>query len=150
VTHAVNTMSNTYQIRGSGMDAKKKLQRYSWIERNIKHLEDRLMEMETDIQRMTQRFNDMPTAEGQHDKYSDKISDMIDLKKEINDEVLRKWKEVKEVERMIESLNETEQNLIRLKYIDCLSWVECAVEMSYSWQHLHYIHKKILNKLNIR
>ena len=138
---------NTYHKRGLGMDVKKQLQQHCWVNENINHLEEQLLEMETDIQRMTQRFNDMPKSEGQHDKFTDKIAEMIDIKKEINDELLRKWELRKKVEGMIETLDEREQRLVRYRYIECLTWEKCAVKMNYEWRHLHNIHKKILIQL---
>jgi len=150
VTVAVNSMSNTYHTRGQGMDVKKQLQEYRWIVKNIEMLEDKLLEAETDIQRMTQRFNDMPTSEGQHDKYTDKIADIIEIQKEINEEVERKYKKQNAVHKLIESLDEREQMLVRCKYINGMTWEECAVEMHYGWQHLHRIHATILKKLNMR
>ena len=52
-----------------------------------------------------------------------------------------------EVEQAIECLDPRERTLIRLYYIEGLTWEEVCVAMSYSWRQIHYIHKKTLEKL---
>lgn len=54
---------------------------------------------------------------------------------------------IKQIEEME---NETEKNVLRLKYIRCLNWEEVAVEMGYSWQHIHKLHGSALKNFNMR
>lgn len=52
-----------------------------------------------------------------------------------------------EIEQAIEPLNPSERTIIRLHYFQGLTWEEVAVEMSYSWRHVHRLHGKALERL---
>ncbi len=52
-----------------------------------------------------------------------------------------------EIERAIETLDYTERELIRLRYIDGKEWHQVCTGISYSWQQTHRIHARILKKL---
>lgn len=48
------------------------------------------------------------------------------------------------IEKAIEPLRSTERTLIRLYYMQGLTWEEVCVSMSYSWSQIHRIHRKAL------
>ena len=52
-----------------------------------------------------------------------------------------------EVENAIEMLDPTERTLMRLRYIDGLSWQAICLRISYSWQQTHRIHARALIKI---
>jgi RNA polymerase sigma factor (sigma-70 family) len=52
-----------------------------------------------------------------------------------------------EIEAAIEVLESRERTLIRLYYVEGLTWEEVCVSMSYSWRQIHNIHRKALEKL---
>lgn len=53
-----------------------------------------------------------------------------------------------EIETAIESLTDsTERQLMRLRYIDGLTWEEVAVALSYGWTQTHRLHSRALEKL---
>ena len=52
-----------------------------------------------------------------------------------------------EIEASIEQLDPTERTLIRLHYIQGLTWEEVAMKMNYSWRHVHRIHSQIIQKI---
>lgn len=52
-----------------------------------------------------------------------------------------------EIEQAIEPLAPTERTLIRLHYFKDLTWEQVAVEMGYTWRHVHRIHGKALDHL---
>lgn len=51
------------------------------------------------------------------------------------------------IETAIEKLRPRERQLVRLHYIDGLTWEQVAVAMSYSWRQVHRIHSNALEKL---
>ena len=51
------------------------------------------------------------------------------------------------IEDMIESLSCTERTLMRLRYIEGLTWEKVCVAMNYSWRQTHNIHAASLDKL---
>ena len=52
-----------------------------------------------------------------------------------------------EIEEAIERLSPRERTLIRLHYIEGLTWEEVCVAMSYSWRQVHRIHAVALAML---
>ena len=52
-----------------------------------------------------------------------------------------------EIENAIEILDHRERTLIRLHYIQGLTWEEVCVAMTYSWRQVHRIHSKALEIL---
>lgn len=51
------------------------------------------------------------------------------------------------IERAIEKLDPTQRTLVRLHYIDGLTWEQVAVEIDYSWSQTHRIHSAALKRL---
>lgn len=126
---------------------KKELQEYIWIKANIEKLEDRLFELETTATNVTTKLSDMPKGDTNKDKMSNIVCKIIELQEDINDEVLRGYQKMEEIEAAIKQLEEREKMLIRLRYIHGMKWEKICVEMNYSWRQIHYIHKDILKKL---
>ena len=54
---------------------------------------------------------------------------------------------VREIENAIEILDHRERTLIRLHYIQGLTWEEVCIAMNYSWRQVHRIHSKALEAL---
>ncbi len=52
-----------------------------------------------------------------------------------------------EIENAIEVLEPRERTLIRLYYVQGLTWEEVCVAMNYSWRQIHRIHAKALEAL---
>lgn len=55
--------------------------------------------------------------------------------------------ELLDIERAIDALPPTERLLLRLRYLQGLSWEAVCVEMSYSWRQVHRLHAKALADL---
>ncbi len=54
---------------------------------------------------------------------------------------------IMEIEKVLDVLEPRERTLIRLYYIEGLTWEDVCIEMSYSWRQIHYMHKDALEKL---
>ncbi len=67
------------------------------------------------------------------DRYRQKVADLTRATEEIED--------------AIEVLESRERTLIRLHYIQGLTWEEVCVAMTYSWRQVHRIHAKALEAL---
>ena len=86
----------------------------------------------------------MPHGNGHSDlsSYAAKVDSLLEeLKVSMNQRIdLRK-----EIVHKIEDMNdETEKLVLRYRYIHLLTWEDLAMEMVYSWQHIHKIHNKAL------
>lgn len=51
------------------------------------------------------------------------------------------------IEKAIESLDPTERELMRLRYIDGAEWLDVAAEIHYEWTQTHRIHARALAKI---
>lgn len=52
------------------------------------------------------------------------------------------------IEKAIESLNPTERELMRLRYIDGVDWTEVAATINYEWAQTHRVHARALRKIS--
>lgn len=130
------------------MGIKKKLQNYVWIKENIQSLEDRLLEIDTQLTKITANLSDDPVQTTKDpDRWTNLINERIEVEEMINRELCRCLKEIQYIEKLIEKLPEREKLLMRLRYIDNLKWEEIAYKMNYTWQHMHRIHAEVLKKI---
>ena len=133
---------------GGKQMTKKELYDIYWIRRNIKRMEEKLLELETSATKITtQLSNEMKSGLSSQDKLGDVVSKMLDLQTEINDQLRRYYERVNYVERAVDALPQREAFLIRLRYLEQKSWEEICVEMHYSWKHIHRIHSEALKLL---
>ena len=51
------------------------------------------------------------------------------------------------IEQAIETLNPTERELMRLRYIDGADWTEVAATINYEWAQTHRVHARALAKI---
>ena len=56
-------------------------------------------------------------------------------------------KTLRDIESSLDTLGPTERRLMRLRYIEGLSWQAVSRRIHYSWQQTHRIHKNALVKL---
>lgn len=124
------------------------LMQYQWILKNIEKLEEKLLEIDTQLQRITTRYTLVSVSRtGSRDVMGELIVKKIEVEEEINRKLQESYKKLKEIERAIEKLDEREKLLMRLRYIQGKDWMEICDEMGYSWRQIHRIHKKALDKL---
>lgn len=124
---------------------KERLHAYGWIKENIKSLEDRLLEIDTQLTKITTNLeNENVTMTKDPDKWTNLVNERIEVEEMINRELCRCLKEIQYIEKLIEKLPEREKLLMRLRYIDNLKWEEICVKMNYSWRQIHNIHSKAL------
>lgn len=77
--------------------------------------------------------HDYDTTQPLRDLYREKLADLIDGQLKI--------------EKAIESLNPTERELMRLRYIDGADWTEVAATINYEWAQTHRVHSRALAKI---
>ena len=128
---------------------KARLNEYKWIQENIINLENRLLEIDTKLQKITNTLqSDVVQTTKDSDKWTLLIQKKLDLQELINAEVANGYKEMAKLEGLVSELSEREKLLIRYRYIDCLEWELICVKMHYSWRQIHYIHSDALRKLS--
>ncbi len=125
---------------------KEELKKYLWLRRNIEQLEEQLLVLETEATRITTRMSHQPKG-GEARTMQDIVLDMVEVDEKINATLQDSYKLLHKIETAIESLPEREKYLMRARYIEGKSWEQIAVDMHYSWQHVHRIHAKALRLL---
>ena len=128
---------------------KEQLRTYIDIKRERDDLERRIKELELEkYGPRSQRLDGMPRG-GSGENYV--LEDQIDKGDALLDLYRAKKAELDAalvvIERAIEKLATRERRLVRLHYIDGLTWEQVAVDMTYSWSQVHRIHAKALQKL---
>lgn len=127
---------------------KKDLRELFWMKKNIGRMEEELVELESKASKIsTELIKVQKGARPTNDKLGDIVSEIVDLKNEINEQLKKYYERVKYIERAIEALPPREALLIRLRYLEQMSWEEICVEMNYSWRQIHYIHSEALKML---
>lgn len=96
----------------------------------------------------SQRIDGMPRGGS---GAGDVLEEQIDLKDELLELYLAKEAELDAalltIERAIDRLEPTQRTLVRLYYIDGLTWEQVAVEIDYCWSQTHRIHSEALKRL---
>ena len=105
---------------------KEELRQYRSIKNEICQIERRILELEG-------LGNNLDITHPLRELYRKKLIELIEGQ-------LR-------IERAIESLDPTERELMRLRYIDGAEWLDVAAEIHYEWTQTHRIHARALNKI---
>lgn len=105
---------------------KEQLRQYRSTKIEICQIERRIVELEC-------RSYDYNIVQPLRDLYREKLAELIEGQLKI--------------ESAIETLNPTERELIRLRYIDGADWTEVAATIHYEWTQTHRIHARALAKI---
>lgn len=104
---------------------KEQLRQYRSIKIEVSQIERRIEELEG--------VEHPETTQPLRDLYREKLADLVEGQVRI--------------EKAIESLNPTERELMRLRYIDGADWTEVAATLNYEWAQTHRIHVRALSKI---
>lgn len=105
---------------------KEQLRQYRSIKIEICQLERRIIDLEL-------LGHDYDITQPLRDLYREKLADLIDGQLKI--------------EMAIQSLNPTEREVIRLRYIDGAEWIDIAETINYEWAQTHRVHARALAKI---
>ena len=80
---------------------KERLKEYRWIKENINELEDRLLEIDTKLQKVTTELTtDRVQTTKDNDKWTNLINQRMQVEELINAEITNGLEEMREIERM--------------------------------------------------
>ncbi len=128
---------------------KEELREYRWLVKNIQEMEDELAELETQATHITSSLKeDVVDYTSCKDKMSGQVARIIELQDTINEQLARMYALQKSIREKISGMPEREKRLLTLKYIEGMTWEEVAVDMDYSWQHIHRLHSRALRLIN--
>lgn len=127
----------------------KKLKQFMNIKKELEEislLKEKIRCAMIDIKSPT--LTDMPKSQGRNNR--DKCLDYLIKLDELEDKQDNLLRAFVEIECIIQNLeNSYQRRLIRLRYIDCLSFEEIAVRMNYSWRTIHRMHSNALNSITL-
>lgn len=128
---------------------KKELKEYIETKREIKIIEEKIEYLEskkTSIKSMI--IDDMPKPEPEQDRLGELLGEIEELIELYNEKQSNLIKQQMKIEKCIEKLdNALERNIMRLRYLESMKWEKICVEVNYSWENVHRIHRKILSKI---
>jgi RNA polymerase sigma factor (sigma-70 family) len=135
------------------MVTKNELKQYYWTKRRIQQLENKILELESEAERQTAQIGRVPGPSGNvkghvKDRMAEIVAKIVELKDKLNNEIASSYESLAKITEAIKGLPSRERYLIHARYIECKKWEQIAVEMNYSWQHIHEIHAKALKKLD--
>lgn len=128
---------------------KEQLRDYKDLKKERDELERKIEELEESLYgARTQVIDGMPHCRSGN---SDVREKQLDKKTELVDLYQSKEKELSErllvIEKAISMLPVKERRLIRLHYVEGMTWEQVCVEMNYSWSQVHRFHRDALKKL---
>lgn len=127
---------------------KERLRTYRALKLERDKLLNDIKELETTLYGPTgQRLDGMPRGGGNNDALDNLLDKKSKLERQYWEKVTALTEEIEAIESAIERLEPRERTLIRLYYINGLTWEQVAVEMAYSWRQVHNIHGKALGQL---
>ena len=129
---------------------KEELKQYKHIKRELKKLEETYQRINEDLySTRTADLSGMPKS--QPVEGSNPWDAKIDEKDEILEMYAQKKEELKAalltIEQSIDTLEPRERLVLRLYYIDGLTWEAVCVESFFAWRTVHRIHAEALEKL---
>lgn len=115
-----------------GRTIEKKLKKLKFKNVRIQSLHCEIIDLRKGMVK-SQSFDSMPKSKSNENRTEEMNIKAIDRIDEIYQEIEREYKEQEELVRAIESLKEPIENLVmRLLYIDCLSWSEVQIRLNCS------------------
>lgn len=108
---------------------------------------DRIM---TRLTKCTASISGMPHGSSDADRLSDGVDKLIALDNEIDAKIDTLVAMRREIMRYISALgSDTQKRLLRLRYIDGMTWERIAVEMHYERRQINRIHGYALSALEM-
>lgn len=129
---------------------KEELKQYGRIDNEILYIRDKIHELENKKSSIGKVLTDNQVTGNSADNYK-----LIRIMEKIDKQVKKYWnkydnllEQLNKIEEAIDKLDSLERTIMRLRYIDGLSWENVALKVEYSWPQLMRIHKNILIKIS--
>lgn len=134
----------------TNQEKKKWLLEYRKLEQNIERDMEELQRLESRAEKITSMVSDMPKGGNQGDRLQLAVDRICELKVSLNQRIDAAVEKRKEIETVIETLEDkTLQLLLRYRYIDGMTWEQIAVKMDYCWRQVVRLHGSALSKIKM-
>ena len=127
-----------------------RLSKYAHVEEERRQILDKIAELEARrTAPSTSKWDAMPRSGGGGG--DDALINGIDRMDELRAMYIRKVEELEQaqlaIEVLISGLDTVERMVMRLRYIDGLTWEQVCVAVNYSWRSTHNYHASALDKM---
>ncbi len=128
------------------LTTKEYLSQYYILDKRIKDKKDEMEKLKLVVNSVGSfAITEKVQSSGNLHKMSDTIAIIVDLLDEIMEQTTKLLKLKYEIMMCIEKTEKQEyKRLLELRYIKCMKWEEIAVDMGYSYNHIHRIHSRAL------
>lgn len=123
------------------------LRTYGILRRNIQTREEMLARMRSLAEKTTQMLSQAPVHSGEADKLAAQVAAIIDFETEIIEEKLNLERRLLQIDKWLSTLPEQQGRVMRLRYVDELSWDDVAEQAPYSRRHCTKIHKAAVERM---
>ena len=133
------------------MTAKEYLSEYRWATIEARSLLESIEELDNRLTSTATKQAD-PDAVQHSPSLRDIQADLIIKKVELEEKLIRKYKNIVETRGKIERTIETvkggrERTLLRMRYIQGMRWEDICVAMGYEWAQTHRVHGAALKEV---
>jgi RNA polymerase sigma factor (sigma-70 family) len=127
---------------------KEELKKYQALKREQAQIEEMLWELQATMTApKTAKIDGEPRGPSSGAGLENIVAKHLELEERYNAKLAEIIALRLAIEQAIDTLEPTERQLMRHRYIDGLTWEEVCVKMTYSWRQTHRIHGRALNKL---
>lgn len=134
------------------MTAKEYLKQYEYADRRVRRLEAeyRAEQMMIDAIRSASDNDGMPHSQSISRPTEDKAIRLADSLMKLADARIEAVAKRREVYDLIDSIDGIEGDVLYQRYVNLKKWEEICVELHYSWQGIHKVHKRALDIVGSR
>lgn len=133
----------------SSAEKKTWLNRYCLAGLAVQRLTEEIARWEAQAASLTARYGEASGSSGE-DSLQRAVEKMLELRDELAEELRRQLAIRREIEEAIRALeDERLRELLRLRYLEGLTWERVAENMDYSYVQTNRLHKKAVSELKI-
>lgn len=125
------------------MNCKEYLSQMWELRKTARRLEEKIQMMEAQATRVTASLTGMPRGTGSGDGVT-VLDALLDVKDLYAQALARTYEKQKELEDFIDAMPHylpKEKMVLRLRYLDLLSWEQIMLELDYSARRVHQLHR---------
>ena len=131
------------------MEVKQYLRNIRRIEDDVRAKLEQVESLKALATKVTSDISNERVQTSQTDKTADIIAKIVDLENDLNRRIDTLIDLKAEVVKRIDTVEDADlRMLLTLRYLNLYTWEKVAVEMNYSFQHVHKLHSRALAKIS--
>lgn len=132
------------------MTAKEYLEQYRIMQTRVNVLMAEIERLRVEAESVSINLDGLPKGSAYDDKTARLVAQLADHEHTLQEELSGLWlKRMQIIDELGRMKNHKHQQILHLRYIDCMSWEHIAVEMGITWRHCYRLHGSALNEFDI-